>query len=196
LRVQAAKHDPDDHDKHYLLGKALRKAGRAHEAIEPLRRALRIKPGQLYVELELAVALASCDQHPEASRLLAKVERRLHDWQALKGAGLAARLGDGPRARRLLQHAEVGHAGSGQVRLLSLARQALQRRDRCSRRATAPGAIRSRLAVHARLSAVRTGTVRRSASAVHCRLAGRPKAPAQPLPPRADASTSRGCRQG
>lgn len=105
LLLQAAEHDPGDHDKHYRLGKALRKAGRARDAIEPLRRSLRIKPGQTYVELELAATLARCDEGEDASRLLAKVERRLNDWQALKGAALAARLHDGTRARRLLERA-------------------------------------------------------------------------------------------
>jgi len=106
LLVQAAQHDPGDHDKHYLLGKALRKAGRFEEAAQPLRRALRIKPGQTYIELELAVTLARCDGgEAEAARLLGKVERRVNDWQALKAAALAARLSDGPRARRLLDRA-------------------------------------------------------------------------------------------
>lgn len=106
LLGQAAQHDPADHDKHYLLGKALRKAGRYEEAAQPLRRALRIKPGQIYIELELAVTLARCDGgQEEAARLLGKVERRVNDWQALKAASLAARLSDGPRARRLLDRA-------------------------------------------------------------------------------------------
>lgn len=107
LLAQAANQDPDDHDKHYLLGKALRKGGRVEEAVEPLRRALRIKPGQTYVELELAVALARCDSGAkEAGRLLEKVERRVSDWQALKAAALAARLSDATRARRLLERAK------------------------------------------------------------------------------------------
>lgn len=106
LLAQAAKHDPGDHDKHYLLGKALRKAGRVEHAVEPLRRALRIKPGQTYVELELAVTLARCERgEKEAARLLEKVERRVSDWQALKAAALAARLSDGTRAQRLLERA-------------------------------------------------------------------------------------------
>lgn len=102
----AVEHDPGDHDKHYLLGKALRKAGRAQDAVESLRRALRIKPGQLYVELELAVALGrSAGGEEEAIRILGNLERRLSDWQALKGAALAAGLTDGARARRLLDRA-------------------------------------------------------------------------------------------
>lgn len=106
LLEQAASHDPEDHDKHYLLGKALRKAGRGDEAVAPLRRALRIKPAQTYIELELAVALARCDDaNDEAARLLGKLDRRVNDWQALKAAALAARLGDRARARRLLERA-------------------------------------------------------------------------------------------
>lgn len=102
----AAEHDPGEVHRHYLLGKALRKAKRPEEAITPLRRAARMKPGQPYIELELAVALAlSAGGKSEAAGLLSKIERRLSDWQALKGAGLAATLEDGERARRLLKRA-------------------------------------------------------------------------------------------
>ncbi|MFL5901780.1 MAG: tetratricopeptide repeat protein [Solirubrobacterales bacterium] len=106
LLEQAAEHEPKDADKHYLLGKALRKAGRAKEAVVPLRQARRLAPAKAYVELELAVALARCeDGGREADEILDKLERRLGDWQALKGAGLAARLGQAERARRLLERA-------------------------------------------------------------------------------------------
>jgi hypothetical protein len=65
-----------------------------------------MKPRQLYIELELAVALAQLPEgKQEAAELLARFERRLSDWQALKGAGLAAKLEDSPRARRLLKKA-------------------------------------------------------------------------------------------
>ncbi len=102
----AVEYDAGDHDKHYLLGKALRKAGRPQDAVESLRHALRIKPGQLYVELELAVALGrSAQGEEEAIRILGALERRLSDWQALKGAALAARLCDSVTARRLLERA-------------------------------------------------------------------------------------------
>lgn len=102
----AAEHDQGDANRHYLLGKALRKAKRPEDAEAPLRRAARMKPGQPYIQLELAVALALLpDGKREAAELLAKFERRLSDWQALKGAGLAAKLEDGPRARRLLKTA-------------------------------------------------------------------------------------------
>jgi tetratricopeptide (TPR) repeat protein len=102
----AAEHDPGEVNRHYLLGKALRKAKRPEEAMEPLRRAARMKPGQPYIELELAVALALLPEgRDEAAERLAKIERRLSDWQALKGAGLAATLGDSHRARRLLKRA-------------------------------------------------------------------------------------------
>jgi cold shock CspA family protein len=102
----AAKHDQGEANRHYLLGKALRKAKRPEEAVAPLRRAARMKPRQVYIELELAVALASLPEgKQEAAELLAKFERRLSDWQALKGAGLAAKLEDGARAHRLLERA-------------------------------------------------------------------------------------------
>ncbi len=102
----AAEHDPGDVNRHYLLGKALRKAKRPEEAVESLRRAARMKPGQTYIELELAVALAySPEGKSEAAESLARIDGRLSDWQALKGAGVAATLEDGPRARHLLKQA-------------------------------------------------------------------------------------------
>lgn len=102
----AAEHDQGEANRHYLLGKALRKAKRPEEAVAPLRRAARMKPRQAYIELELAVALALLPEGKrEATELLEKFERRLSDWQALKGAGLAAKLEDSPRAHRLLKKA-------------------------------------------------------------------------------------------
>ncbi len=102
----AAEHDQGEANRHYLLGKALRKAKRPEEAVAPLRRAARMKPRQVYIELELAVALALLPEgKKEAAELLEKFERRLSDWQALKGAGLAAKLADSPRAHRLLKKA-------------------------------------------------------------------------------------------
>jgi tetratricopeptide (TPR) repeat protein len=102
----AAEHDPGEVNRHYLLGKALRKNKCPKEAIAPLRRAARMKPGQPYIELELAVALAMLPEGKrEAVELLTKIERRLSDWQALKGAGLATTLEDIHRARHLLKRA-------------------------------------------------------------------------------------------
>ena len=105
LLRQAAEHDARDHDKHYLLGKALRRAGQPRDAINALRRAQRIKPRQLYIELELAVALADAGDRDEAGQLLTRLARRLRDWQALKGAHLAAKLDDPAHARSLLARA-------------------------------------------------------------------------------------------
>jgi hypothetical protein len=103
LLRQAAEHDPRDADKHYLLGKALRKARRPTEAVTALRRAQQIKAGKLYIDLELAVALADAGERDAAAELLARLARRLRAWDALKGARLAVTLDDPPTAHELLQ---------------------------------------------------------------------------------------------
>ena len=104
----AVEKDPADLNKHYLLGKALRKAGRPEDAIPPLRHALRMKPRGTYVQLELAVALSRTPDgevgtYPNS--WARSSERPLNDWQALKGAGLAVRLENASRARGLLERA-------------------------------------------------------------------------------------------
>jgi tetratricopeptide (TPR) repeat protein len=102
----AAEHDPGDANRHYLLGKALRKDKRSEEAVEHLRRAARMRPGQVYIELELATA---CSYLPavasEAAEILGRLDDRLSDWQALKGASLAVTLKDADSAHRLLARA-------------------------------------------------------------------------------------------
>lgn len=105
LLRQAAEHDPRDADKQYLLGKALRKACRPSEAVVALRRAQQIEAGKLYIDLELAVALANAGEREAAAELLSRLARRLRAWDALKGARLAVTLEDPPTAQDLLERA-------------------------------------------------------------------------------------------
>jgi len=102
LLEQAVEHDAGDHDKHYMLGKTLRRVGHAEDGLEELERAQRIKPGRSYIELELADALAAAGRAQEATRMFSRLTRNLKGWQAFKGARIACdmdRLGD---ARHLL----------------------------------------------------------------------------------------------
>jgi tetratricopeptide (TPR) repeat protein len=104
LFEQAVAHDPGDHDKHYRLGKTLRRLGRCKEALAALRRAHRIKATG-YIELELAAALADAGESGEAARHLARGTRGIRGWPATKAARIALRL-DRPRdAQRLLSDA-------------------------------------------------------------------------------------------
>ncbi|MGH2904054.1 MAG: tetratricopeptide repeat protein [Solirubrobacteraceae bacterium] len=104
LFQQAVAHDTGDHDKHYRLGKTLRRLGHRKEALAALRRAERIKPTG-YIELELAATLVDSGMSDEAARHLVRGTRGIHGWPATKAARIALRL-DRPRdAQRLLADA-------------------------------------------------------------------------------------------
>lgn len=105
LLEQAVEHDPSDHNKHYRLGKALRLCRRSAEAVSSLRRALKLKPRTTYVEVELAIALADAGESTEAQRLLERIARHCHGWDAYKGGQLAARFEQPALAIELLERA-------------------------------------------------------------------------------------------
>lgn len=102
LLEQAAEHDGSDHDKHYMLGKTYRRAGQPEAGLGALRCAQRIKPGRVYIELELADALADAGEHEEAVRHLNRALRAARGWQAWKAARVALALGQAADARRML----------------------------------------------------------------------------------------------
>lgn len=102
LLQQAAKHDAGDHDKHYMLGKTYRRVGQADAGLAALRRAQRIKPGRVYVELELADALSETGVTDEAIRCLNRALRGARGWQAWKAARVALALGQTADAHRML----------------------------------------------------------------------------------------------
>jgi len=151
LFQQSVAHDTGDHDKHYRLGKTLRRLGRRDEALAALRRAAGIKPTG-YIELELAAALADSGQSGEAARHLARGIRGIRGWPATKAARIALRL-DRPRdAQRLLADA------------------ALERGVRSS-----PDYERLKGEVHEALAAAPLATAESSASACEA-LSGAPRA--------------------
>lgn len=104
LFEQSVSHDTGDHDKHYRLGKTLRRLGRREEALAALRRAARIKPTG-YIELELAATLADFGKNDEAARHLARGTRGIRGWPATKAARIALRLDRPHDAQRLLADA-------------------------------------------------------------------------------------------
>ena len=103
LLEQAVQHDSADHDKHYMLGRTYRRVGEAQLGLDALRRAQRIKPGRVYIELELADALAAAGQTEDAVRLLARTLPSVRGWQAWKAARVALSLDRTPDARRMLE---------------------------------------------------------------------------------------------
>ena len=105
LLEQAAEHDPEDYDKHYMLGKTLRRTGHATAGLASLQRAQRIKPGRNYIELELCAALIDAGEHEQAAQHLRRAERNVRGWLAWKAARLALALGRTADADRMLKQA-------------------------------------------------------------------------------------------
>lgn len=132
LLRQAADHDAGDHDKHYLLSKALRRAGDLDGAAESMRRARRIKPGQAYIEVEFAKQLALGGDKERAITTVHKVEGRLRGWLAVKAAQVARSADANGLALRLLERASRDRDTRGQAeveRLLGEVRPDVAHRD-------------------------------------------------------------------
>lgn len=125
LLEQAVANDQGDPHKHYRLGKALRRAGRPADAVEHVRRARRLKPGDGNIELELAVCLGHAGERDEALDVLRRRSERLKGWDLLKGGQLALDLDQPQLAVELLLRAERDRTTRQEERvktLLALAR--------------------------------------------------------------------------
>lgn len=105
LLEQAAEHDSGDHDKHYMLGKTYRRVGQSERGLAELVLAQRIKPGRVYIELELADAYAAAGLGDEAVRHLRRALRGARGWQAWKAARVALAVGQPDDAQRILDTA-------------------------------------------------------------------------------------------
>jgi Tfp pilus assembly protein PilF/cold shock CspA family protein len=105
LLEQALANDPRDPYKHYRLGKALRYCGRAGEAVAHQRQAAKLKPGDVNIELELALSLARVGQAGEARQLLRPLGQRLRGWDLIKGGRLALDIDEAGIAVDLLGRA-------------------------------------------------------------------------------------------
>ncbi len=106
LLKDAVKHEPADHNKHYLLGKALTRAGDPSGALAPLREAKRIEPRKVYIDIEIVHALLDSDDHEQAKAKLREVTGRCRAWDAYNAARLAKRLDEFGLARDLLESAD------------------------------------------------------------------------------------------
>lgn len=105
LLRQAAENDPDDPYKHYLLGKGLRLSGQINEALLSLKRARKLKPGDVHIELEYAAALIHAGEVREGLRLIAQLSRRCRGWEAFKAGRLCVQARDRELAISLLRRA-------------------------------------------------------------------------------------------
>lgn len=126
LLQQALAHDGRDPYKHYGLGKALRYCGRPGEAVDHLRQATKLKPGDIHAELELALCLARTEQPDEARRRLRGVAGRLRGWDAFKGGRVALDLNETALAVELLERASNDRATRGDKAVTELLQQARQ----------------------------------------------------------------------
>ncbi len=105
LLAQAATNDPQDPYKHYLLAKALRRAGRKRDALAPSSEARRLKPGDINIELEYAEAVQAAGRNDEAATSIRRLSRRCSGWTAYQASVLAIRAGDARLAVTLLRRA-------------------------------------------------------------------------------------------
>jgi cold shock CspA family protein/thioredoxin-like negative regulator of GroEL len=120
LLQQALEADPHDPHRHYRLGKALRYARRAEEALPHLREAAKLKRDDQNIDLELAIVLARTDEVAEAEKLLRNLEPRLRGWDLLKGGSLALEIERSRLAVSLLERAARDRATRGDERLAKL----------------------------------------------------------------------------
>jgi tetratricopeptide (TPR) repeat protein len=101
----ATANEPNDHNKHYLLGKALNRVGSHREALAALEQASRLKPRQSFTEIETVRALLYVGEREAAATRLKKVARNCRGWDAYNAGRLARELGELLLARDLLRTA-------------------------------------------------------------------------------------------
>jgi len=105
LLQKAVEHEPSDPYHHYQLAKALRRIGRAGEAVAAAEAARRLKPGDANIEVEHAAALAAADRRDDAARCLRRIHRRCSGWAAYRAGTLSLEVGEGRLAVELLRRA-------------------------------------------------------------------------------------------
>jgi len=117
LLAQAAANDPQDAYKHYLLAKALRRAGRNRDALAPASEARNLKAGDVSIELEYAEAVHAAGRSDEAASTIRRLSRRCSGWTAYRAGALALRTGDARLAVALLRRAMQDRATRGDQRI-------------------------------------------------------------------------------
>jgi tetratricopeptide (TPR) repeat protein/cold shock CspA family protein len=105
LLREAVEHEPDDYNKHYLLGKALTRAGNPREALAALRRARQMEPRKTYVDIELVRALIASGSDADAKTRLREIAERCRAWDAYNAGRLAVQVEELDLARELFERA-------------------------------------------------------------------------------------------
>ena len=114
---RAARLDPHDADYHYILGRALLRAGRFREAVAACREAVQLGRDDADYHYALGAALWGLDRYEEAEGAFREsVRRRPDDARSLNGlAGALSRLGR-RRAAVAVFHQAL-HQGAAQADL-------------------------------------------------------------------------------
>jgi tetratricopeptide (TPR) repeat protein/cold shock CspA family protein len=120
LLKQAAEYEPQDHNKHYLLGKALTRAGRPKEAQISLERAKQMEPRKSYIDIEFIRAIAGAGDPEGALAKLRDFAPKFRAWDAYNAGRLARELGDQALARGMLEVASKRGPTRGDPRVIGL----------------------------------------------------------------------------
>jgi tetratricopeptide (TPR) repeat protein len=106
LLREACELDPRDHNKHYLLGKALLMRGRDLEAVDALRHADSLKPDQDYILDKWATGLAKLGRLDDAVKIYERIPAQRRKAYILRSlGGLLCRLGRHEEAEEILRSA-------------------------------------------------------------------------------------------
>lgn len=92
LLKQGVDVDVNDPYRHYQYGRALRMLGKKEEALKHLTAAHRLKPGDLYIDIERCACLGSLGRPSDGLRQLRQLAGRCRGWQAVHAAKVAERL--------------------------------------------------------------------------------------------------------
>ncbi|MDW8327162.1 MAG: tetratricopeptide repeat protein [Anaerolineales bacterium] len=106
LLGEAISLDPQNHNAHYLLGKALLENGQAEQAIAAFQESDRLQPNQDYVLDRWGQALAQLKQFEEAEKIYQRIPPGQRKGYVLRNLGeLQLKKGDYQRAITTLKQA-------------------------------------------------------------------------------------------
>jgi tetratricopeptide (TPR) repeat protein/cold shock CspA family protein len=133
LLQKAVEHEPSDPYHHYQLAKALRRTGRAGEAVAAAEAARRLNPGDANVEVEYVAALNAADRRDDAARCLRRIHRRCFGWAAYRAGTLSLQAGEVGLAVELLRRAAHDRSTRSEPRVQQALSEALAAADTLNR---------------------------------------------------------------
>jgi len=126
---KAVEHEPSDPYHHYQLAKALRRTGRAGEAVAAAEAARRLNPGDANIEVEYAAALTAVDRRDDAARCLRRIHRHCSGWSAYRAGTLSLQAGEVRLAVELLRRAAHDRSTRSEPRVQQALSEALAAAD-------------------------------------------------------------------